>query len=104
VIFAKNDEGEKTGKNLSLVVNGLALPRAGDRLYFDAGGASLSPTVVEVSHWFSPSEDTLRHRELVVRAEVEELENPLVRQLLNKDERERWVARFPMLELDRLGC
>jgi hypothetical protein len=104
VIFAKDEEGEETGETVSVVVNGLALPRTGDRLYFDGGTTTLSPTVVEVAHWFTPPEDGIRCRELVVRAEVDSLEDPMVRRLLDSVERERWIARFPMLETDHLNC
>lgn len=100
VILAKNNQGEETGEAVTMVVNGLALPRPGDRLYFDAGGTSLAPVVQDVGHWFFPADSGPRYRELMVTAEVSEGENATVRQLLNRENRERWIARFSMLESD----
>lgn len=100
VLPAKNENGEETGEVVSMVVNGLALPRPGDHLHFEADGAVLSPVVREVDHWFFPPEDGPRHRELAVTADVPMDENPTVRKLLNREERERWIARFTMLEND----
>jgi hypothetical protein len=84
-----------------MVVNGLALPRPGDRLYFDAGGgASLTPVVHEVGHWFFLADSGPRLRELTVTAEVSAAENDIVRQLLNRENREQWIAKFNMLGND----
>jgi hypothetical protein len=101
-IYSFEDEtGTPTADSISVVVNGLALPRVGDRLCFDGGTTTLTPTVTEVTHWFTPSgPGSTGKRELMVSAEVDGLEAPTIRELRDPQRRRRWIAQFPMLEPD----
>ncbi|MBF6289056.1 hypothetical protein [Nocardia cyriacigeorgica] len=94
----RNDQGELTGESVRFLVNALALPRRGDKLHFDAGGAPLNLTVREIEQWFFTADEGPAFRELAVHADTEESERLTVRRLLNQEERQRWIERFGMLE------
>ncbi len=98
-IAAKNDEGVPTGESIHFLVDALALPRVGDRLHFAAGRTPLYLTVREIDHWFFTDDEGSDPCELAVHADPDADEAQLlaVRKLLNREERQRWIAQFSML-------
>lgn len=97
-ILDRNDNGEPTGESIRFRVSGLALPRPGDKLHFDAGGAPLNLTVRDVEHWFFTADEGPEFREISVFADADESERLTVRRLSNREERRRWIERFGMLD------
>ncbi|WP_280212174.1 hypothetical protein [Nocardia cyriacigeorgica] len=94
-------QGTSQGEVVTFVVNGLAVPRTGERLVFDNGGDDMVLDVMDVAHWFRTPGDGPRQREVVVSVNVQWPDTDDARKLLDPVEYERWVARFAMLESDR---
>ncbi|GAB4590182.1 hypothetical protein [Nocardia sp. IFM 10818] len=89
---------------LQLIVNGLVVPRVGERINLDGPRArSLDLVVSEVEHFFTVgSEQWPAYSRVVVTAELDD-DSPvrygIARELLNPETLARWVDDFPMLEM-----
>ncbi|NEW42512.1 type II toxin-antitoxin system RelE family toxin [Nocardia cyriacigeorgica] len=94
-------KGEGRGEVVTFVVNGLVVPRVGERVIFDVDGDDIVLDVMDVAHWFFTPNDGPRQREIVVSVTVQWPDTDDARKLLDPVEYERWVARFAMLESDR---
>ncbi|MBF6133141.1 hypothetical protein IU501_09025 [Nocardia otitidiscaviarum] len=72
------------------------VPRVGEIMYFDIGGATLVLRVTEVAHWFFPEPDR-RQREVIVSAEPEPVATDVARELMDPV-LDKWLGEFSMLK------
>ncbi|MFF0547206.1 hypothetical protein ACFYTF_30680 [Nocardia thailandica] len=79
---------------VTVTVQGLVVPRLGERLNFDIGGQQLSVKVVDVAHWFFEPHDDPNHREIVVTAQPLDVDQAVAQQLLDPEALARWCARL----------
>jgi len=78
----------------SIVVQGLTVPRVGERLNFDIAGDQLSVKIVDVAHWFFEPEDDPNHREIVVTAQPLDIDQSTAQKLLDPEVLAQWCARL----------
>ncbi|MFE3280594.1 hypothetical protein [Nocardia sp. NPDC059239] len=98
LILTTGDDGKPDGAGeLTFSVDGLALPRVGDRLYFTEDDG-LTVVVTEVEHWFNPdAPDVTRHRSITVVAHPDPSSREMTQKLLDPAELERWLIEYPWL-------
>lgn len=79
---------------VTVTVQGLAVPRVGERLNFDLAGQQLSVKIVDVAHWFFEPRDDPNHREIVVTALPLDVDQAVAQQLLDPETLAQWCARL----------
>lgn len=79
---------------VTVTVQGLVVPRLGERLNFDLAGQQLSVKVVDIAHRFFEPADDPNHREIVVTAQPLDVDQAVAQQLLDPEVLAQWCARL----------
>ncbi|MEU6586494.1 hypothetical protein [Nocardia sp. NPDC046763] len=98
LILTTSDDGKPDGEvELAFSVDGIALPRVGDDLYFTAADG-LVVEVTKVEHWFNPNApDVTQHRSITVVANAHWSSREVVQKLKDPAALKVWLAEFPWL-------
>lgn len=102
VVVPPPDAGPDETGYYQFVATAPVLPRVGESLEFDGPAAfSLSLTVTEVTHWFNATDDDepLQPFKLIIEAKPVPTGLADAQKLLDPSALERWIARYPTLEL-----